>query len=109
MGQLLGVWQMKRKLIVILLIIIIRSAKADYDYDHDYDDDDERFSFFPCTPSLRADPFRPYLRRSIAFNGASAAICTERLGSLRPARIRGRSEGAPGNFRVRGFQGQTRI
>ena len=38
---------------------------------------------------------RPYLRRSIAFTAASAAILTARLGSVRPARIRGRSEGAP--------------
>jgi len=40
-------------------------------------------------------PFRQPYRDSIRFSAASAASCTARLGSVRPARIRGRSSGAP--------------
>ena len=40
-------------------------------------------------------PFRHHYRDSIRFSAASAASCTARLRSVRPARIRGRSSGAP--------------
>jgi hypothetical protein len=51
------------------------------------------FSFQLFSFQLFCPP--PYLRRSITFNAASAAILTARLGSVSPARIRGRSEGVP--------------